>query len=283
MHFSSWLVSHFHQTRISRGLRKSPISPAANYWWKRHQTRKFRQAMSNLPKLVHTEEGGSRPHPLLTHDDLQRGSGVTAEKGREFSLFMSTHCETSKFREFGYEDVYGTLLCALSQKRGVLLELGIGHNDPKAPSGMAEGHKPGSSLTGWAKYFPLMEIHGADIREEVLVDTDEYRTHYVDQRDPNSLRSLASCFPNGLDIVIDDGLHTPEANANVVSAFLPFVRPGGFLFIEDILPEFDSLWLSLPRCMENDISYLYFPGSSLRGGRTEGLAVFFRADVRSKP
>mgnify|MGYP000343438129 CR=1 FL=1 len=38
-----------------------------------------------------------------------------------------------------------------------------------------------------------------------------------------------------IDLVIDDGLHTFEANRNVIEAALPRIAQGGLLIIEDVM------------------------------------------------
>ena len=273
MTLNSWLVGKLHQTRLTRVLRASSLAPAANWWWENYQNRAFWAALTDVQ---------FQPPSALqeTSDILPTSAAVIAENnqvtsaGDLFSSTMTSHCSTSKFQEFGYQDVYAALLSSRRQDKGVLLEIGIGHNDPNSPSGMRTSHIPGASLFGWANYLPNFEIHGADVRPEVLVDTESYRTHYVDQRNKTSLVSLASQFREGLDIIIDDGLHTPEANANVVAAFLPLLRTGGVLVIEDILPEFNHLWESLPSSTRSGATFHFYPGATLRGSRREGLAVF---------
>lgn len=275
MTLNSWFVVKFHQTPLSRALRDSWISPLAEWWWKRYQSGRFHSALRTLG-FRESQKSQSERDSFLSDHDLPQATGKITDDGDEFRAIMATYCSTSKFRDLGYQDIYAALLMSRRYGNGVLLEIGIGHNDPRSPSGMSAEHNPGASLVGWANFLPYFEIHGADVRPEVLVDTDAYRTHYVDQRRITSLCSLASKFPAGLDVVIDDGLHTPEANANVVSVFVPLLRPGGFLMIEDIQPEFDELWHTVPDFPNDSVSFHFYPGSTLRGSRPEGLALFLK-------
>ena len=44
----------------------------------------------------------------------------------------------------------------------------------------------------------------------------EINTYYVDQTDVESLNELSKKIPSDLDLVIDDGLHSPCANINTL-------------------------------------------------------------------
>src|SRR6185369_4940030 len=84
--------------------------------------------------------------------------------------------------------------------------------------------------------------YGADIDRKVLFTEDRIRTFYADQTDAASLDELARFLPEDLDLVIDDGLHSPDANLNTLSLGLRKVRPGGWVVIEDISPSALPLW-----------------------------------------
>ncbi|MCH9732250.1 MAG: class I SAM-dependent methyltransferase [Actinomycetia bacterium] len=207
--------------------------------------------------------------------------------GEEFSREMGQWCSTSKFLSYttrpdslGYQDIYAQILRNLRGHDVRILEIGMGINDPTVKSGMSVDHRPGASLSGWFGYFPGAEIHGADVDRRCLIDTDQYKTHFADQLDPESLYDLASKLPGGLDIMVDDGLHTPEANVNVMAAFLPLLKPHGVMVIEDIVPDFDLLWFSASDYLPKDYRIDYFPSSVLRQFRARGgeggLAVITR-------
>lgn len=179
---------------------------------------------------------------------------------------MVQWCKTTKFELLGYQDVYARVLSQIRNRRVRLLEVGI---------------LAGASLTGWAHYFEGSEIHGADVDRNALVDTDRYRTHYVDQRDPTTLRGLVAEIGMPLDVVIDDGLHIPEANANTAAAFLPLLSPDGVLIVEDILPEFDFLWHNVGLLIGPEYRIRFYPSAALRQGGVPvqlGIAVFARAN-----
>ena len=77
---------------------------------------------------------------------------------------------------------------------------------------------------------------GADIDRTVLFTDDRIQTHYCDQRNPETIRSLWARpeLRTLFDVIIDDGLHTIEGNVTFLTGSLEHVRSGGLYVIEDI-------------------------------------------------
>ncbi len=46
----------------------------------------------------------------------------------------------------------------------------------------------------------------------------------------------------GLDLVIDDGLHSPHANLRTLAFGLGIIRKGGWVVVEDISPYALEIW-----------------------------------------
>lgn len=185
-------------------------------------------------------------------------------------------CETSKFVSLGYQDVYARVLRHLRSTPVRVLEIGIGVNDPFAASGMSTQHLPGASLIGWSNYFREAELFGADVDRRVLGTNPYYKAHWVDQRNPESLYALAEMIGAPLDLIVDDGLHTAEANGNALAALLPLLSSRGVMVIEDILPEYNELWERVSDWLRPEYQVRFFPGYVLRSDRLEGMAVFWR-------
>ena len=103
-----------------------------------------------------------------------------------------------------------------------LLEIGIEH---------------GSSLRAWSKIFPKANIFGADKNKNFLFEEPKIKTFYTDQLDKSELNNLAKQLDNkNFDVIIDDGLHTFDANINTFEALFPFLKSKtGTYFIEDII------------------------------------------------
>ena len=126
-----------------------------------------------------------------------------------------------------------------------LLEIGIGTMLEGAPSSMvgyaADHYRPGGSLRAWRDYFPNAEVLGADIQPDTQFAEDRIRTVLCNSADA---AEVERCFGSGarFDIVIDDGSHEADDQLATLANFYPMVRPGGFYFVEDVLPTGALFW-----------------------------------------
>lgn len=262
------VVGKLHQTRLSRSIRKSRVfGSCALKWWLKRQGRIAQSAL-----LGSTNGQSHAPRPSVIIDVENEQNLLLAEN---FAREMKALCGAGKFFEVGYQTVYGPLLTHLRTSAPVILEIGIGVNDPSAPSGMPEDYAPGESLRGLRKYIPNAELHGADCDSRVLNDNRDYLPHWVDQRDTSSLQKLAQAIGRRLDFVIDDGLHTAEANANVIATLFDYLSPNGVIIIEDILPEYFPLWKKIRFPASH--SYQFFFPSDLRSDVEAGMLLVRRA------
>lgn len=143
-----------------------------------------------------------------------------------------------------YTTVYSMLFRGLRHQSLRIFEMGLGTNNPALASTMGVNGKPGASLRAWRKFFPRARIYGADIDRSILFQENRIETFYCDQLDEAALRDLWSLSElcGGMDIIIDDGLHTFEANTCFLEASLGHVRAGGFYIIEDILHDTVGRW-----------------------------------------
>jgi len=96
--------------------------------------------------------------------------------------------------------------------------------------------RPGESLRGWRELFPNAHIYGADIDRSILFQDERIVTFYCDQLDRESIHDLWSQLDeeSGLDIIVEDGLHTFEAGISFLEASIARLRPRGIYVIEDI-------------------------------------------------
>lgn len=274
---SRFLMHSTHQTWVSRSLRRVPgVASVASAWWLNRQSDSLKWSIEAIrgPRFGNGRMQESPDIPSLV--DVEERDRRTVEMGQAFSLDMEQWCQTSKFRSLGYHDVYARCVQHMRSSSIRILEIGIGVNDPSAASGMSVDHFPGASLRGWANYFPDAEVFGADVDRRVLGDNPDYTAFWVDQRDKQSLQKLAEVVGGPLDLVVDDGLHTAEANGNTLEALLPLLAPAGVMVIEDILPEYNDLWTRVPMWLRPEYEMRFFPGEILRSDRPEGMAVFWR-------
>ena len=122
-----------------------------------------------------------------------------------------------------YADLYEVEL--KEKKITNLLEIGIGFFISS----------PGSSLRSWKALFPTAKIYGADIDKRVLFEEENIKTFFTDQLNKNELNKLKKNLNNiFFDVIIDDGLHSYEANINTFEVFGDSLSKEGLYFIEDI-------------------------------------------------
>ena len=86
------------------------------------------------------------------------------------------------------------------------------------------------------------EIYGADIDKRILFSEERITTFYVDQTDSKTLQQLKNELPELFDLVIDDGLHAPNANIATLDFGLQIVKKDGWVIVEDIRVESLSIW-----------------------------------------
>ena len=93
----------------------------------------------------------------------------------------------------------------------------------------------GGSLELWQDYFgPRAQIYGVDIAPDCTsYEGPSVRIFIGDQADRDFWRRFRERVPK-LDIVIDDGGHTPEQQRISVEELLPHLAPGGIYICEDI-------------------------------------------------
>jgi SAM-dependent methyltransferase len=151
---------------------------------------------------------------------------------------------SDKARMHKYTAVYSALFKDRYDQHLLFFELGLGTNNPDAPSNMGVFGVPGASLRGWRELFPHALVYGADIDRGILFQEERIKTFYCDQLDPSSIGELWSQpdLQRGADIIIEDGLHTLEANVSFLERSLDHLRPGGIYITEDILREYVDDW-----------------------------------------
>jgi hypothetical protein len=142
----------------------------------------------------------------------------------------------------GLSPVYQILLGAMTNESN-LLEIGIGTNDPNLISSMGKKGIPGASLLAYEHILQNSLIFGADIDPNIMFSTKFIKTTVADQTSLNSLLALPEIFGvDSFDLIIDDGLHSPQANLNSLLFAMRFSKPGGLIWIEDIPRRSLEIW-----------------------------------------
>jgi hypothetical protein len=106
---------------------------------------------------------------------------------------------------------------------------------------MEIGVYSGGSLEMWQNYFgSRARIYGVDIEPRCKAyESESVRVFLGDQADRSFWKRFKQEVPV-LDIVIDDGGHTPEQQIVSLEELLPHLRPGGAYLCEDVLQPFNE-------------------------------------------
>jgi cephalosporin hydroxylase len=158
---------------------------------------------------------------LNNHYHSQSGNGIGTDK---------------EFRHKYCSDYYDRILPQYKDKEITLLEVGTGH---------------GGSLILWNDYFPKATIYGVDVGDMTDPAIKQYNRINTLIGDAYN-KSFAETLPD-FDIAIDDGPHTLNSFLSFLDLYLPKVKEGGLLVIEDI-PSYDH---NIPYLIEKigDLKY----------------------------
>jgi SAM-dependent methyltransferase len=135
-----------------------------------------------------------------------------------------------------YTTFYYSIFKDIREKQLRVFELGLGTNNVNIPSNMGKSGRPGASLYGWSEYFPNSHIFGADIDNNILFNTNKINTFFCDQTNPEIIRKMWNepFLNENFDIIIDDGLHTFNANVCFFENSIHKLKSKGYFIIEDI-------------------------------------------------
>ena len=176
-------------------------------------------------------------HTRAERENLkQQLERIDVSRATELCGIMARYGSDKRAGRHNYTTVYFPLFSPLRSTQLNIFELGIGTNNPKLLSTMGLSGKPGASLRGWSEFFPDASVFGADIDEAILFQEGRIQTFYCDQLNASIIQTMwqRPVLPKELDIIIEDGLHTFEANVSFLENSLHKVRRGGYYVIEDV-------------------------------------------------
>ena len=134
-----------------------------------------------------------------------------------------------------YTSYYHSIFNLSRENIKFIFECGIGTNNPDIKSNMTKNAIPGASLRVWRDYFVNANIYGGDIDKNILFEEDRIKTFFVDQLNTNSIKSMwKNINVENFDIIIDDGLHEPEANLKFFFNSFSKIKKNGVYIIEDV-------------------------------------------------
>ncbi|MES2287396.1 MAG: class I SAM-dependent methyltransferase [Bacteroidota bacterium] len=96
----------------------------------------------------------------------------------------------------------------------------------------------GSSLL-WHEFLPKAKICGVDIRWQIpdslmVKFSNRYRFKELNAYTNECVEAIKQDYPDGFDIIVEDGIHTKESNAFSIKHYLPMLKSGGVMIIEDV-------------------------------------------------
>lgn len=195
---------------------------------------------NTLPAIVNIARKTGMPKAeAIVIDDLFQDV-ESAERCENLSRLLINH-GSDKSGDHDYYKFYGKILTSQGTPKSIL-EIGMGTNHQDVVSNMGASGSPGASLRAFRDMLPTTVIYGADIDTRILFQEDRIHTFSVNQLDLASLERLGERMPHEIDLVIDDGLHSPDANLNTFMFALGKIAPSGWIVIEDIRVEAVPLW-----------------------------------------
>ena len=157
---------------------------------------------------------------------------------------------SDKANRHKYHNIYGAILRDKNNIRNIF-EIGLGTNYKNIVSNMGINGKPGASLRAFRDYCPNASVFGADIDKRILFEEERIKTFYVDQTDPVTFDPILEKIPKNFDLVIDDGLHSPNANIASLEFGLKIIKVGGWVVLEDISDKSISVWQTVSALLPN--------------------------------
>lgn len=167
----------------------------------------------------------------------------------ELKYLLDKH-GSDKANSNNYHHLYGAILRDKLKVRNIF-EIGLGSNNPDIVSHMGMNNKPGASLRAFRDYCPNAFVYGADIDKQILFKEERIKTFFVDQTKPVTFDFLLKKIPEKFDLVIDDGLHQPNANIASFCFGLKIIKTGGWIVIEDISIEAICVWQIISSLLPN--------------------------------
>jgi hypothetical protein len=173
-----------------------------------------------------------------------------------------------------YTDVYNMLLNHSREYFKNVFEVGLGTNNPAVESSMGVNGVPGASLRMWRDYFPNANIYGADIDKDILFKEDRISTFYVDQLDAESINKMWSEIDCKFDLIVDDGLHRPNANISFLLNSFHKLKDNGIYIIEDIRTQ--DLNETCSFLTENNYHFIYIDLSDSNSILDDRIILIFK-------
>ena len=140
---------------------------------------------------------------------------------------------------WGYTPFYAALMGSARFHVRRVLEVGIcGYRD--IPNNVVS-----ASLFVWRDFFPNAHIFGVDVDSRFIFnDQERIHTTQVDAYDQDALHAALVHFSHNyrfgddgrFDMIVDDAVHDPEPQVQLMNQLGEWLLPGGHYFMEDVGP-----------------------------------------------
>ena len=121
-----------------------------------------------------------------------------------------------------------------------ILEIGLGTNNSQILSNMGIGGKPLASLHAW-KNLGFSSVAGADIDRDLLND-ESFDLFFCDQLNSLEFATIMKKRNKFYDVIVDDGLHTINANLITLKSTWDYLNDGGVYLVEDVHKDSLPFW-----------------------------------------
>lgn len=153
---------------------------------------------------------------------------------------------SDKANHHTYQDIYAFIFHKVSGAKPIsILEIGIGSS--KQPS-----------MKAFFEFFHNNNFNidyiGVDINKDFLIDPHQQGItlmHFDQLEHHSALRLIANLQSRSVALIIEDGLHTAEANISALNNLISFVNKGAIYIIEDINRNQIPFWAEVPRLFPN--------------------------------
>jgi len=191
--------------------------------------------MKYLRKLIRTFKYKSKF--ISKNKDTKLNYVVNSSANSRLTELMNLHGSDKGGRNdhHNYSEYYSEIFFNNRKQIKNFLEIGLGTNNIKLASNMGEDGTPLASLRAWRDYFENANIYGADIDKEILKNENRIKTFFVDQTNPETIKSLfQSIDVDEFDIILEDGLHEYNANICFFENSIKYLSGDGIYIIEDV-------------------------------------------------
>lgn len=173
---------------------------------------------------------------------------------KEYNLNITTNSEygTDKGEPKSFVDgFYQENFEPLRNKKLTLVEIGV---------------RSGASLKLWKEFFSKRAtIIGIDNFKDFTQHKIPYHEEWLSDgvqfiEADGYIQETVDGIEGNIDILIDDGPHTPESHQQLLELYLPKMNKGGYIVIEDISYNPDLLFSYVPEELQDDAYVCDFGG-----------------------